>query len=224
MTDDGLSLVATPGTRLVLARHGQTPSNVRRALDTLPPGPRLTDEGHQQAHRLAERLGDHNVVAVHASRALRAQETAHPLALRHGVEPGIVDGTHEVYVGELEGSTTAAARKRFEDIYADWHFGKLDVPMPSGETGRQALTRFIGATQRVLAGVRGGTVVMVSHGAMLRLVAGQLATDVDQEQANAAYLPNAGTIVFDADPSSSTGWHCPVWDGLVPEEGPKSLG
>ncbi|GAB3286114.1 histidine phosphatase family protein [Parasphingorhabdus pacifica] len=224
MTRDGLRLTPRPGTRLVLARHGQTPSNLRRALDTLPPGPGLTAEGHEQARGLAERLAADDVVAVHASRAVRAQDTARPLAAKHGLDVDVVDGTHEVYVGELEGSTTAAARKHFEEVYASWHFGKLDAPMPGGETGRQAVTRFLRATQRAVDGIRTGTVVMVSHGAMLRLVAAQLAANVDQEQANAAYLPNAGTIVLDPVPGSETGWHYTTWDGLVPEAGPKSLG
>ena len=36
------------GQRLVLVRHGQTPSNVAGVLDTALPGPGLTEEGQQQ--------------------------------------------------------------------------------------------------------------------------------------------------------------------------------
>lgn len=214
MTPEPLKLTADPGTRLVLARHGETPSNVRHALDTVPPGPGLTERGHGQAGDLAERLSTHKVLAVHASRALRAQQTARPVAERHGLEVQLLDGTHEVYVGEIEGSTDAADHQLFEDVYANWHFGELDVPMPGGETGRQALTRFVRSAQSALDGVAGGTLVLVSHGAMVRLVAGYLATNVDGRQANATYLPNTGTIVLDADPESGTGWHCAGWSGV----------
>jgi broad specificity phosphatase PhoE len=215
VTPDDLALPARgDGVRLVLARHGQTPSNVRRVLDTQPPGPPLTDEGRRQAHELADRLAGEKVLSVHASRAVRAQETAGPVAVRHGLPVDVVDGMHEIFVGELEGSGDSAARQRFEDIYASWHFGKLDAPMPGGETGRQALTRFLGAARQVVDGASIGTIVLVSHGAVLRLVASHLASNIDAERANSAYLPNTGTIVLEADPSAPTGWHCVQWDGI----------
>lgn len=206
------------GVRLVLARHGQTPSNVRKALDTLPPGPGLTEAGTNQAAELAERLSDEKVVAIHASRAVRAQETAEPLAIRHGMSVDVVDGIHEIHVGELEGSSDTAARRQFEDVYASWHAGSIDTPMPGGETGRQALTRFLAATGELLSDVTAGTVVVVSHGAILRLVAGCLAVGVDSKRVNSAYLPNAGIITLEpAD--TATGWRHVHWEGLPDPDG-----
>ncbi|QUG99527.1 histidine phosphatase family protein [Saccharopolyspora erythraea] len=211
MTDE-LAL-GSDGARLVLARHGQTPSNVVHALDTLPPGPALTDEGRRQARALADRLAEEKVVAIRASRAVRAQQTAAPLARHHGLDVEVVDGTQEIYVGDLEGTTDGESRQRFEDIYRSWHFGDLDVPMPGGETGREALARFLGAARQALDGATGGSVVLVSHGAMLRLAAAHLAANVDAAGANAAYLPNTGVIVLEPAPTA-TGWHSVEWDGL----------
>ncbi|GAA2820408.1 histidine phosphatase family protein [Saccharopolyspora taberi] len=199
------------GTRLVLARHGQTPSNVRHALDTLPPGPGLTELGRAQARELAERLDEEKIRSIHASRAVRAQQTAGPLAARHGLEVAVVDGTHEIFVGDLEGTTDDESRRLFDEVYAAWHEGRLDVPMPGGETGQQAIDRFLATTHQVLDGNTGGTVVLVSHGAMLRLVAGHLAVNIDGATANSTLLPNAGIIVLDGTPE---GWHCTQWDGL----------
>ncbi len=202
------------GLRLLLVRHGQTPSNVRGALDTLPPGPGLTDEGLQQAAALAGRLADEKVLSIQASRALRAQQTASPLADRHGLDVEIATGTHEIQVGELEGNADAASRQRFDEVYAGWHLGSPEVPMPGGETGEQALRRFFDSAQPLLEDVLTGSVVLVSHGAMIRLVAGRLAPEVDGERANAAYLPNTGLIALEADSSSPTGWRCTQWDDL----------
>lgn len=215
MTANGLGLTAHgAGVRLVLARHGQTESNLRHALDTLPPGPGLTEQGRRQASELADRLAEEKVLSVTASRALRAQETAGPLARRHGLVVEIGEGMQEVYVGELEGRADASARQRFDDVYASWHFGKLDEPMPGGETGRQALTRFFAAARQTMNGTTAGSIVLVSHGAMLRLVAGHLAHNVDGVRANSTYLPNTGTIVLEPHSASPTGWHCVHWDGL----------
>ncbi|MEV5537539.1 histidine phosphatase family protein [Saccharopolyspora shandongensis] len=210
----GPMLEAPTGLHLILARHGQTPANVAHLLDTLPPGPGLTELGQQQAARLAERLADEKIISVHASRAVRAQQTAQPLAQRHKLPLEIVDGTHEVYVGDLEGRGDQEALQIFDDVYESWHAGRLDVPMPGGETGREALTRFVGGARSAIDGAGDGAVALVSHGAMLRLAACTLAANVDGAHANARYLPNTGVIVLEADPDARTGWRCLSWDGL----------
>ena len=50
--------------RLYLARHGQTLSNIGRALDTAYPGAELTDLGQEQAARLAARLASEPLAVV----------------------------------------------------------------------------------------------------------------------------------------------------------------
>ena len=212
----GFALPAPAGVRLVLARHGQTPANVARLLDTLPPGPGLTDLGAQQAEELAERLAEREdkIVAVHASRARRAQQTAEPVGRRLGLPVQVVEGTHEVFVGELEG-LGGPALAVFDEVYARWHSGELDVPMPGGESGREAITRFLAGARTALDGVSAGAVVMVSHGAMLRLVAGALVDEVTGAEADALHLPNTGLIVIESDPATRTGWRCLTWDGLL---------
>ncbi|MBB5154174.1 histidine phosphatase family protein [Saccharopolyspora phatthalungensis] len=208
------ALAAPTGMRLILARHGQTSANVRQVLDTLPPGPGLTELGELQAARLAERLAGEKIVSVHASRALRAQQTAQPLAQRHRLRVEVVEGTHEIYVGELEGRGDPEALETFDDVYANWHAGRLDVPMPGGETGHEALTRFLAGASTAIDGSGGGAVALVSHGAMLRLAASALATNIEGAEGNSTYLPNTGVIVLEADPDARTGWRYLSWDGL----------
>lgn len=203
------------GIRLVLARHGETPSNLSRILDTVPPGPDLTDSGRAQAEALADRFGEGKIVSVHASRAVRAQQTAAPLARRVGLDVVVVDGLHEVYVGDLEGRGDDASRERFDAVYDGWHHGHLDERMPGGESGHEALARFYAAAQPVLDGATDGVVVIVSHGALLRLVANRLVSEVSAQRAGESYLPNTGAIVLDADMDTPTGWRCVDWDGLA---------
>ncbi|WP_246868966.1 histidine phosphatase family protein [Saccharopolyspora sp. ASAGF58] len=214
MIDFGFELEAPTGLRLILARHGQTLANVRQELDTLPPGPGLTELGERQAARLAERLAGEKIISIHASRALRAQQTAQPLAQRHRLPVEIVEGTHEIYVGELEGRGDSEALRVFDDVYESWHEGRIDIPMPDGETGREALTRFVGGARSAIDGAGDGAVALVSHGAMLRLAACAIAANVDAAHANARHLPNTGVIVLEADPDVRTGWRCLSWDGL----------
>lgn len=201
-------------TRLILARHGQTDANIRMAIDSLPPGGPLTDEGRRQAEELADSLAAEPVTSVYASTALRAQQTAEPIARRHGLTVGVVEGIHEVSVGDLEGRTDHDSLRRFAEVFGGWAHGDLDRPMPGGETGRQAVDRFTKALDDLRAGRSGDTLVVVSHGAMLRLVAPQLADNLDTLAGELALLQNTARIVLEEDSTTRGGWHCVEWAGV----------
>jgi probable phosphoglycerate mutase len=199
--------------RLLLVRHGQTTSNLNMVLDSRPPGPPLTDLGRNQARELAGALADEPVVAVHASTAVRAQQTAAPLAARHGLSVSVLDGVHEVFLGDLEGHDSQEALAEFARVFGCWLGGDLAVPMPGGETGQQVLDRYLGAVHRV-TDHQDGSVVVVSHGGAIRLAALALAQGVQPELARAGLLPNTGRVVLERDPATPTGWRCVAWSGL----------
>jgi probable phosphoglycerate mutase len=102
--------------KLYLVRHAQTAGNVRGALDTALPGSSLTELGLGQAAALAERLGDQPIAGVYASHAIRAQQTAAPLAVKLGLEVKVIDGVKEVDAGELEDRTDGEALRTYMRI------------------------------------------------------------------------------------------------------------
>ncbi len=198
-----------------MARHGQTDANVRMAIDSVPPGGPLTEAGQRQAEELAEALAAEPVAGVWASTALRAQQTALPVAKRHDLDVQIVDGIQEVYVGDLEGSTDRDSLRRFADVFGSWAGGDLDRPMPGGETGREAVDRFTTALTSLRAGRQDeDTLVIVSHGAMLRLVAPLLADNLDTLAGELSLLQNTARILLEEDSAARGGWHCVEWAGV----------
>lgn len=204
-------------TRLILARHGQTAANIGRVLDSAPPGPPLTELGRAQAVALGERLSVERVVAVHASVAIRAQETAAPVAAAHGLEVQVVEGCHEVFCGDLEGRADDDARERFEAVYGAWLAGDLGARLPGGESAHDLRARFLPAVERVTAGAA-GTVVLASHGAAIRLAAAALLG----ENAETQYVPNTGLVILARTPS--TGWTLEHWDPATPVVGDVTAG
>lgn len=200
--------------RLMLVRHGQTPANVRKALDTRPPGAPLTEEGREQARTLAESLATEPIVGLYASLATRAQQTAAAVAERIGLPLTVLDTVHEVYVGDLEGETGVGPLTTFHRIYSAWLDGQLNERVPGGETGREVLDRFLPAVERIRDTHPDGVAVLVSHGAAIRLVANELAGNVSAEAANAVLLPNTGRIVLEVDPAEPSGWRCLEWTGI----------
>lgn len=194
--------------RLVLARHGESVANVEQVLDTRPPGTGLTEEGVRQSSRLADALVAEPAVAVYASRAVRAQQTTAPVAQRHGLAVDVLDGVHETFVGEVEGRSDLEAHELFHDVYRAWHAGDLDRCVPDGETGRDVMDRYLADVAAVSAAHPTGTVMIVSHGAALRLAAAALASNVDSAFADAHLMPNTGSVLLER---SGNGWHCLRW-------------
>jgi broad specificity phosphatase PhoE len=204
------------GHRLFLARHGQTAANVARALDTRPPGAPLDELGVSQAEALAERLRGEPLTAVYASTATRAQQTAAPTAAVHGLELQIVEGVHEIFVGDLEGRADTAAREEFERVYAAWSRGELEVRLPGGESAADLHARFSAAVAG-LTDSANGDVLLVSHGAAIRLGAAALLGDAAETE----YLGNTGVVILR---SAAPGWTLEHWDPAPPRPGDVTAG
>jgi broad specificity phosphatase PhoE len=201
--------------RLVLARHGQTPANVERVLDTVLPGPGLTDLGRLQAEALGKELvADPRgpVTALVSSPARRARETAGLVAPAVGLTPGVVEGTHEVQVGDLEGRNDDDSIARFRATYDAWREGDVTARMPGGESGRDVLDRYLPALEELRAEHPDGTVVLVSHGAVLRLVAHALVGEIPDLGPD-DHVDNCGRVVLGAD---DAGWSLEAWRREAP--------
>lgn len=203
--------------RLVLVRHGQSHGNVERRLDTRPPGAELTDLGRDQARAFAYGLSRPAAMVVH-SVAVRAEQTAAEIARELRLDTRQFEGIHEVQVGELENRNDDAAIAEFESVYQRWHEGELGLSLPGGENGEQVLDRYVPVlTQLRLRYLDDhefpGDIVVVSHGAAIRLVAAVLA-GVDASFALDHHLANTEAVVL--SPITDGRWSCVRWGALTP--------
>lgn len=203
--------------RLVLVRHGQSHGNVERRLDTRPPGAHLTDLGREQARTFARDL-THPAGLIAHSVALRAAQTAAEIAGHLRLQPHELDGIHEVQVGELEDRKDDEAIAVFEGVYQKWHEGDLGIAMPGGETGDEVLDRYLPVITQLRMRYLDdddfhGDVVVVSHGAAIRLVSAVLA-GVDGSVALDHHLGNTESVVL--SPITDGRWSCVQWGAKTP--------
>jgi probable phosphoglycerate mutase len=177
----------------------------------------LTDLGRQQARAFARELPHRPAMLVH-SVALRAAQTAAEIADELGLRAQEFDGIHEVQVGELEDRNDDDAIAEFETIYQRWHEGDLAVAMPGGESGDDVLKRYV----PVLTQLRirylddhewHDDIVVVSHGAAIRLVSAVLA-GVDGSFALDHHLANGESVVL--APITDGRWSCLQWGTHTP--------
>jgi broad specificity phosphatase PhoE len=199
--------------RLYLIRHAESTANVEKKLNTALPGPPLTNLGREQAEAMADRLRTEPITAVYASHATRARQTAAPLADALATELQLLDGVHEIGVGELEDRTDRAAIDAYAEVVHPWTLGDLSGGMPGGETGQQVRDRFVGAITELRAKHEpadpDGIVAVVSHGGVIRMGSEWLCDNVRPEIADHSLLPNTAVVVLETRPG--TGWHCLSW-------------
>lgn len=195
--------------RLLLIRHGQTPHNVAGAIDTAFPGADLTALGRAQAAALPEALVKEDIAGIHASRLVRTQLTAAPLARVRGLDVQVREGLEEISAGELELRTDRDAVQAYAGCVANWMRRELDHRLPGGATGHDFYSRFDAAV-RAIADEHGpeDTVAVFSHGAAIRVFT-TLAAGLSPSEATDLSIMNTGMSLLEGHPTR--GWELVSW-------------
>lgn len=198
--------------RLILVRHGQSPSNIDRLIDTGVPGPPLTELGISQAEALPATLADEEIDQIYASSMTRAQMTAEPLARVRGLTVQVRDELRELTAGDLEMRNDDPSIEAYLATAFAWPAGDLELRMPGGENGVEAFARY-DAVVAEAAATTSGTAVLVSHGAAIRMWVAGRTDNVDAAFVAANALHNTGVIVVVGHPHG--GWHVESWTDRI---------
>lgn len=152
---------------LLLVRHALTAATGELLTGWLP-GFSLSDEGKRQVADLVERMKPVRLDAVYASPLERTMETARPLASAKGLRVRARDGLGEVRYGSWEGKRlrVLAKTKLWRSVMAR----PSDVRFPGGETIRETQARALSTIDEIRAAHPRGSVAVVSHADIIRLV------------------------------------------------------
>ena len=152
---------------LLLVRHGETEWNAEgRIQGHTDIG--LSEIGTEQARSLEARLAGLNIDAAYSSDLKRTSETA-KLAL--GERDVILNETpmlREYNKGAFEGMTLAEIKAQFPEEYPRYLEKDLDYAPEGGETARDVSVRMAGIIGRIKSDHLNETVLVVSHGGVLR--------------------------------------------------------
>lgn len=195
--------------RLILVRHGRTPSNTGFVLDTAYPGADLDPTGQEQATDLVSRLAGRPIEAIYASDLVRTQQTAAPLAADRGLRVEILPGLREVSAGDDELSPDAT---RYIQSLIAWGEGHLEAKVPGGEDAIEFFDRYNAAIAGIVAAGHNDAVV-VSHGAALRVWAMAQVKGFDTAIGK-THLDNTAIVVIDGNPAD--GWSLVELEGIRP--------
>ncbi len=151
----------------LLLRHGQSTWNAERRWQGWADAP-LSDVGRDQARDAVDGLRTFGFDAVVASDLARARETAEIVAAELSIGPVEIEAQlRERNVGAWSGLTTEEIEARWPGQLAEWRAGTL-AQLPDGEG--DIAGRVIPALERVLVSHPGGTVLIVTHGGVIRSI------------------------------------------------------
>jgi broad specificity phosphatase PhoE len=160
-------------TRVFLVRHGAT---VLTAEDRFAGATnvQLSDEGRRQAGRLAVRLANENITSVYASPLDRTVETASIVAAPHNLQIHTKDGLREISHGHWEQLTRQEVDKQFPEEALEWDKDPYTFAPTGGESGLAVTARALPALIEIVRAHPGGTILVVSHKATIRLLLSSL--------------------------------------------------
>jgi probable phosphomutase (TIGR03848 family) len=159
-------------TTLLLVRHGHTDAAGKR-LTGRATGVHLNELGRGQAERLIERLDGVRIDTIVSSPLERCRETAAPLAKARGRAVDVGRAWIEVGYGEWTGRSISQLRRT--KLWRRVMFAPSNVRFPGGESLLEVQVRAVDATLDIASRHARGTVVVVSHADVIRLLVAHLA-------------------------------------------------
>jgi broad specificity phosphatase PhoE len=152
---------------LWLIRHGESTGNRDRLLQGQEDLP-LTDLGHEQARKLAARLGRLDFDALYSSDLARALQTAVHLgeAIHLGTE--LDARLREIDVGSWSGLSSEQIVERFPEEWRMWQERDPALARGGGESYVCAQLRVVDALEELARRHLGKRIAVVCHGGVMR--------------------------------------------------------
>lgn len=151
---------------LLMARHGQTDLNIDERWQGRIDAP-LNATGFAQAEQLAMALPG-GIDALVVSPMLRARQTAEPVVRAMGLVPRFDADFRERDFGIFEGLTADDTAQQFPELASRNVAYRWDEAPPGAEPTRVVVERVARGLQRLRQTHDGQTVLLVSHGFVVR--------------------------------------------------------
>ncbi len=154
-------------TLVFVVRHGETEWNQAGKQQGHMDSP-LTENGRRQAHALANDMLGRGIAFIFSSDLGRATATAQIIGDRLGLSVQTDPRLRERHLGSLQGWSNTEWRKQYPEEWAEYQSGNPDYCLPGGESARQRYERSVECIEELAICHRGKTILVVSHGGVLR--------------------------------------------------------
>jgi broad specificity phosphatase PhoE len=152
-------------TSLYFVRHAAT-DFIGRTISGRMAGVHINELGRKQAAQLAKQLRNQSIQAIYCSPQPRAQETAEPLAISAKLEIVTAAELDELDFGAWTGRTYDELRDAPD--WRSFNSARSTTRIPGGELMIEVQARAIGFVERASRTHPEGSIVLVSHGDVIR--------------------------------------------------------
>jgi len=185
-------------TRLILVRHAEAEGNLNRVFHGWTDSS-ITEKGHLQAQRAAERLKDEQIDVIYSSSMKRTLQTAEYIS-RIKMLPIIrTDKLKEINGGDWEGRGWDELAGTWPNEYHTWENKPHVHQMPNGESMLEFQMRLADEINHIIHRNKGKNICIVTHGTAIKaLMCFFLGCELD-EMINIKWYDNTSVTIIEWD-------------------------
>ncbi|MFJ9465277.1 histidine phosphatase family protein [Viridibacillus arvi] len=154
---------------LYITRHGQTEWNVAKRMQGWSDSP-LTEKGHQDAKKLANKLKNIPFSVAYISPSGRTVQTAEILLKGREVTTILDEDLREINAGEWQGMTLSNIESTFPEQYVAYYEQPEQFKPTSGESFHDVEKRVLSVLNRIIEAAPEGNVLIVTHSVVKKLL------------------------------------------------------
>lgn len=182
---------------IYVVRHGQTDWNVQSIIQGHSDIP-LNENGVMQAKQLTEKMTSVKFDAVFSSDLIRAKRTAEIIVLEKKLAVKTTEALRERFFGRFEGKDWRQYDREIVTLLKKYRKAGYDQKKAVMETDESMVQRVIPFLREVAVGYSGKTVLMVSHGGLMRTLLIHLGFGT-YETIPPGSIKNLGYVKLDSD-------------------------
>lgn len=155
---------------IIIIRHGETAWNaadIFRGRVNIG----LSENGLKQAELLADYLSQRKIKAIYSSPLPRAIQTAEVVARRQRLNAQTMHELTDLDFGEWEGVSRQEVKIKYKQIYDVWLERPDLAKIPGGESLAEARKRALSALEKIMVQNKEGTVVIITHRVITKVLA-----------------------------------------------------
>lgn len=185
-------------TNIYLIRHAESDGNIAKKLCGHTNSD-VTERGMIQLSNLSERFKAVQIDKIYASPLKRAKKTAEAVNRFHGLDITFDDNLKELYAGDWEAQPYDVLKKDYKDDYEIWCSYPHLFKSPNGESMAECYERIVNEVKKLAGSNDGKTIVIVSHGCVLRNLMCYLKGLPHEKLGSLSYMENTGVTLVQYD-------------------------
>jgi probable phosphoglycerate mutase len=154
-------------TRLYFVRHAEAEGNIKRIFHGWTDSS-ITENGHVQAQRIAQRLLREEIDLIYSSPLIRTMETAGYISASKGIDIFQHHGLKEINGGEWENVSFEELQVRWPKLCYTWDVEPHNHVMPKGESMVNFGQRVFSTVNEIVEQNPGKNICIVTHGTVIK--------------------------------------------------------